>query len=107
MGRRLLEEYAPGAQQQFGYHLPPFNSVDHLHLHCFALPFTPSWKVYKYTTAGLGCLWYLPSSTLLEVRCIKRPVLRSRPLTPQLALQRLDAGRGGARGGYSSMDGTP
>ena len=81
VGRRLLDEYAPGAQQEFGYHLPPFNSVDHLHLHCFALPFTPSWKVYKYTTAGIGCLWYLPSSTLLEVRW-PLLLLRWRPLTP-------------------------
>ena len=78
VGRRLLEEYAPGAQQEFGYHLPPFNSVDHLHLHCFALPFTPPWKVYKYTTAGIGCLWYLPSATLLEVRYPPVPA----PLAP-------------------------
>ncbi|KAK8945891.1 hypothetical protein KSP40_PGU013055 [Platanthera guangdongensis] len=27
--------------EQFGFHRPPFNSVNHLHLHCFALPFTP------------------------------------------------------------------
>lgn len=26
---------------RFGFHQPPFNSVDHLHLHCFALPFMP------------------------------------------------------------------
>ena len=68
VGRSLLEQHAPGAPQEFGYHLPPFNSVDHLHLHCFALPFTPPWKIIKYTPVGLGSLWYLQSATLLQVR---------------------------------------
>jgi hypothetical protein len=27
---------------RFGFHRPPFNSVDHLHLHCMALPYI-SW----------------------------------------------------------------
>ena len=31
----------PGAELKFGYHPPPFYSMVHLHLHCFALPFTP------------------------------------------------------------------
>jgi Scavenger mRNA decapping enzyme C-term binding len=30
----------PGAPQlRFGFHKPPFRSVDHLHMHCFVLPF--------------------------------------------------------------------
>jgi hypothetical protein len=106
VGRSLLEQFAPGAPYEFGYHLPPFNSVDHLHLHCFA----PQWKEracprnayrsllacvnaarypfcnppVKYTPVGLGSLWYLQSAALL---------------------QRLEGGS--ARGGYASMDGTP
>lgn len=31
-GRRLLEQLQPGAQQKFGFHLPPFNGVSHLQL---------------------------------------------------------------------------
>jgi hypothetical protein len=68
VGRTLVEREAPGARTQFGYHLPPFNSVDHLHLHCFALPFMPAWKSLKYTPA-VGHLWYLPAESLLQVRC--------------------------------------
>lgn len=36
-------------ETRFGYHLPPFNSVDHLHMHCFQLPFDPAWKERKYS----------------------------------------------------------
>mmetsp|Transcript_32607 Transcript_32607/g.103905 ORF Transcript_32607/g.103905 Transcript_32607/m.103905 type:complete len:85 (-) Transcript_32607:165-419(-) len=48
VGRKLLLEAAPGAEIKFGYHPPPFYSMVHLHLHCFALPFKPWWKKFKY-----------------------------------------------------------
>ncbi|KAB5564084.1 hypothetical protein DKX38_004138 [Salix brachista] len=48
----------------FGFHLPPFNSVDHLHLHCLALPFIPKWKYLKYTS--LGSLGFIEAEELLE-----------------------------------------
>nr|KJB25358.1 hypothetical protein B456_004G199000 [Gossypium raimondii] len=42
VGETLLRRDAPQSNQyRFGFHQPPFNSVDHLHLHCFALPFIP------------------------------------------------------------------
>ena len=46
------EDGAPVSNEEttrFGYHLPPFNSVDHLHMHAFALPFEPAWKERKYS----------------------------------------------------------
>jgi hypothetical protein len=67
VGRALLHQRAPGADVQLGYHLPPFNSVDHLHLHCFALPFKPAWKSIKYTDTLVGQLWYLSADALLQV----------------------------------------
>ncbi|KAL6530909.1 Bifunctional adenosine 5'-phosphosulfate phosphorylase/adenylylsulfatase hint4 [Orobanche gracilis] len=45
VGQSLLRRDAPHAKHyRFGFHQPPFNSVDHLHLHCFALPFIPGIK---------------------------------------------------------------
>jgi len=36
IGKKLLEEYEPGLNAKYCFHVPPFNSVDHLHLHCIA-----------------------------------------------------------------------
>ncbi|KAL6547916.1 Bifunctional adenosine 5'-phosphosulfate phosphorylase/adenylylsulfatase hint4 [Orobanche hederae] len=53
VGQSLLRRDAPHAKHyRFGFHQPPFNSVDHLHLHCFALPFIPGWKAIKYFSLG-------------------------------------------------------
>ncbi|ONK73773.1 uncharacterized protein A4U43_C04F35220 [Asparagus officinalis] len=53
VGQTLLLKDAPCSRlYRFGFHQPPFNSVNHLHLHCFALPFMPRWKQLKYTSLG-------------------------------------------------------
>ncbi|XP_073301863.1 bifunctional adenosine 5'-phosphosulfate phosphorylase/adenylylsulfatase HINT4 [Primulina huaijiensis] len=53
VGQSLLQRDAPYAEKyRFGFHQPPFNSVNHLHLHCFALPFAPRWKRIKYSSLG-------------------------------------------------------
>eukprot|EP00899_Mesostigma_viride_P009167 jgi/Mesvir1/18251/Mv09526-RA.1 len=52
VGRDLLQKELPHSKQRFGFHRPPFNSVDHLHLHCFALPFQPWWKRLRYIPLG-------------------------------------------------------
>ncbi|XP_020583999.1 bifunctional adenosine 5'-phosphosulfate phosphorylase/adenylylsulfatase HINT4 [Phalaenopsis equestris] len=66
VGRRLLQNDAPESKlYRFGFHQPPFNSVNHLHLHCFALPFIPRWKYLKYMSMGpLG--GFLEAEKLLE-----------------------------------------
>ena len=38
VGSKLLTSIEPQREHKFGFHVPPWNSVDHLHLHCFALP---------------------------------------------------------------------
>ncbi|GMI76378.1 histidine triad nucleotide-binding 4 [Hibiscus trionum] len=65
VGETLLRRDAPQSNQfRFGFHQPPLNSVDHLHLHCFALPFIPRWKQLKYLS--LGPLGFIEAEKLLE-----------------------------------------
>jgi len=53
LGKSTLQRDAPDAPNyRFGFHKPPFNSVDHLHLHCMALPYNSVWRRMKYV--GLG-----------------------------------------------------
>ena len=37
-GEQVLTQEAPGAHTCFGFHVPPRHGVNHLHLHCLALP---------------------------------------------------------------------
>ncbi|XP_015580702.1 bifunctional adenosine 5'-phosphosulfate phosphorylase/adenylylsulfatase HINT4 isoform X1 [Ricinus communis] len=65
VGQTLLHRDAPQSKQyRFGFHQPPLNSVDHLHLHCLALPFIPRWKRVKYMS--LGPLGFIEAEKLLE-----------------------------------------
>ncbi|XP_028093161.1 bifunctional adenosine 5'-phosphosulfate phosphorylase/adenylylsulfatase HINT4-like isoform X2 [Camellia sinensis] len=65
VGQNLLHRDAPQSKHRFGFHQPPLNSVNHLHLHCFALPYTPRWKHIKYMS--LGCLGgFIEAEKLLE-----------------------------------------
>jgi sulfate adenylyltransferase (ADP) / adenylylsulfatase len=36
-----------GNYVKMGFHLPPFTSVQHLHLHCLSLPLKNTWRGIK------------------------------------------------------------
>ncbi|CAM6099965.1 unnamed protein product [Calypogeia fissa] len=57
VGQSLLEKDAPNAHLRFGFHKPPLNTVDHLHLHCLALPYKGWWRSVKYTSLGFLGAW--------------------------------------------------
>ncbi|KAL1316654.1 bifunctional adenosine 5'-phosphosulfate phosphorylase/adenylylsulfatase HINT4 isoform X3 [Arachis ipaensis] len=66
VGRMLLLRDAPHSNHhRFGFHQPPLNSVNHLHLHCLALPYTPSrWRFLKYMP--LGPIGFIEAERFLE-----------------------------------------
>jgi hypothetical protein len=48
---------------RLGFHVPPFNSVNHLHMHVIGLPFKNRFRSFKYK---IGYLWYMDVNILLQ-----------------------------------------
>jgi Scavenger mRNA decapping enzyme C-term binding len=62
VGTKLLEANAAAAGRSTTaasflllYHVPPFNSIDHLHVHCFELPFKSWGHSKKYALSSHWC----------------------------------------------------
>ena len=56
----------PDASQQLGFHVPPFNSINHLHLHVIAKPFRNFLSAAKYPNGWKSCRWWIELDRLTE-----------------------------------------
>ena len=60
-GLQCVKEEVPGISEQdchFVFHKPPFNSVDHLHLHIHVEPYINWWKAFTFTPGWPWCESY-------------------------------------------------
>lgn len=48
----------------YGFHIPPFNSINHLHLHVLKRPFKSFWRGWKYPTR-VRVPWFVSGEGLI------------------------------------------
>jgi diadenosine tetraphosphate (Ap4A) HIT family hydrolase len=83
MAYQLLQEQYPNAYRTGDYilcfHIPPFNSVDHLHLHVLA-PASQMGTYYRFIKYQVGARWCTSAGTVVErLRAGKPAVPYQRP----------------------------
>ncbi|KIP11088.1 hypothetical protein PHLGIDRAFT_100407 [Phlebiopsis gigantea 11061_1 CR5-6] len=74
IGHDLLDELGvPPGSRRLGFHIPPFNSINHLHLHVQGLPYKSLWRRVKYpyrpggdaTEKGFG--WFIEVEQAIRI----------------------------------------
>ncbi|KAJ3304181.1 hypothetical protein HDV03_003034 [Kappamyces sp. JEL0829] len=57
-------QHVPVQDRVVGFHIPPFNSMPHLHLHVLQKPFLNAWRMAKYPKGGAR--WFVELDTLID-----------------------------------------
>ncbi|KAI8871542.1 HIT-like protein [Ramicandelaber brevisporus] len=70
LGKNLLRKHGIEVEKEdidmrrLGFHLPPYRSVDHLHLHCIGLPLKPFTARAMFPTFKTA--WYAPVEHVID-----------------------------------------
>jgi hypothetical protein len=62
-GPDLATDDQVGVGARLGFHAPPFHSVEHLHMHCLAPPFTQPLAALRYAPTAF---WFVTVQQLVE-----------------------------------------
>lgn len=82
IGCALLNVPQPNAKTRFGFHLPPFTSVPHLHMHCLSLPLKPGLCLKKYKYDPRCTLWFRTTQRQLKAWGVQPPFVRPEDVPP-------------------------
>ncbi|QRV74763.1 scavenger mRNA-decapping enzyme DcpS [Ceratobasidium sp. AG-Ba] len=74
-GSQVLDDLGVSKDhQRFGFHIPPFNSVNHIHLHAQGLPYLNVYREKKYRSANSrwlgktkGFSWFVEYNQCVQI----------------------------------------
>ncbi|KAI9003569.1 HIT-like domain-containing protein, partial [Gaertneriomyces semiglobifer] len=67
IGHHLLDQRAYSLfDRRLGFHVPPFTSVPHIHLHVMGLPWKNSYRAIKYPDSWAWARWWIGIEHVVE-----------------------------------------